>query len=366
MKLERLHEVEHFFLNNRVFICGYGERGKELEQWILIQQLEKKLISFVDKKECCSRSGMECILYSDLKNKYENNHYLVITALLYEKEIYHQLIDLGFRKDRIVTFSDYAWAEIINEVKQAQINDTKHFIHEGLKNIHANKRAFIIGNGPSLQIKDLEKLNGEITFATNEIFQAFSKTNWRPTYYVLADRLGARINFFERERIEWIVHNSGNVLCSVNTCVFDECWNSEYPNLIFYRCLPVDNSKKSITMFSEDVVNGVFPCGTCVYEMYQFAVYFGIKEIYLLGMDFSFANTLGLDGKVIRRKQYNDHASFINLDSDDPAIYNEKKIYVAHSTMKEYADLHGIKIYNATRGGRLDVFDRIEFDELIK
>ena len=34
--------------------------------------------------------------------------------------------------------------------------------------------------------------------------------------------------------------------------------------------------------------------------------------------------------------------------------------------MKEYADLHGIKIYNATRGGRLDVFDRIEFDELIK
>ncbi len=29
-----------------------------------------------------------------------------------------------------------------------------------------------------------------------------------------------------------------------------------------------------------------------------------------------------------------------------------------------YADIHGIKIYNATRGGKLEVFERVNFDSL--
>jgi hypothetical protein len=31
---------------------------------------------------------------------------------------------------------------------------------------------------------------------------------------------------------------------------------------------------------------------------------------------------------------------------------------------KEYADEHGIKILNATRGGELEVYDRVCFDSL--
>lgn len=31
---------------------------------------------------------------------------------------------------------------------------------------------------------------------------------------------------------------------------------------------------------------------------------------------------------------------------------------------KRYADSHGIKIYNATRGGNLEVFERVDFDSL--
>lgn len=31
---------------------------------------------------------------------------------------------------------------------------------------------------------------------------------------------------------------------------------------------------------------------------------------------------------------------------------------------KQYADSHGIKIYNATRGGKLEVFTRVDFGSL--
>lgn len=30
--------------------------------------------------------------------------------------------------------------------------------------------------------------------------------------------------------------------------------------------------------------------------------------------------------------------------------------------MKKYCDEHGIEVYNATRGGKLEVFPRIDFD----
>jgi len=36
----------------------------------------------------------------------------------------------------------------------------------------------------------------------------------------------------------------------------------------------------------------------------------------------------------------------------------------AYKTAKKYADRHGVKIYNATRGGNLEVFERVDFDTL--
>ena len=56
------------------------------------------------------------------------------------------------------------------------------------KNIHKGQRCFIIGTGPSLSVEDLEKLKGEITFGSNRIFEIYSQTDWRPTYYMNQDK----------------------------------------------------------------------------------------------------------------------------------------------------------------------------------
>ncbi len=55
------------------------------------------------------------------------------------------------------------------------------------RNLHAGERCFVIGNGPSLAIADLERLTGEVTFASNKIYLLFEQTPWRPSYYVAED-----------------------------------------------------------------------------------------------------------------------------------------------------------------------------------
>lgn len=45
-----------------------------------------------------------------------------------------------------------------------------------LKNKYQGKRCFIIGNGPSLTAEDLDKLENEICFAANRIYNIFPKT----------------------------------------------------------------------------------------------------------------------------------------------------------------------------------------------
>ena len=44
-----------------------------------------------------------------------------------------------------------------------------------LKDIHKGRRAFIIGNGPSLKQTDLSKLKNEITFGMNRIYLLFDR-----------------------------------------------------------------------------------------------------------------------------------------------------------------------------------------------
>ena len=41
------------------------------------------------------------------------------------------------------------------------------------------------------------------------------------------------------------------------------------------------------------------------------------------------------------------------------------KMIYAYSVAKKYLDKRGVKVYNATRGGCLEVFPRVDFDSVI-
>ena len=59
-----------------------------------------------------------------------------------------------------------------------------------MKDIHRGRRAFIIGNGPSLKQTDLSKLKGEITFAMNRFYLAFPDLGFTTSYICVPNDLG--------------------------------------------------------------------------------------------------------------------------------------------------------------------------------
>ncbi|MBK8428160.1 MAG: hypothetical protein IPL27_20335 [Lewinellaceae bacterium] len=52
-----------------------------------------------------------------------------------------------------------------------------------LKDIHKGKRAFIIGNGPSLKQTDLTKLKNEFTFGMNRFYVFFPELGFTTSYF---------------------------------------------------------------------------------------------------------------------------------------------------------------------------------------
>ena len=58
-----------------------------------------------------------------------------------------------------------------------------------MKDIHKGKRAFIIGNGPSLNQTDLSKLKNEITFGMNRVYLAFPDWGFSTTYLCITNDL---------------------------------------------------------------------------------------------------------------------------------------------------------------------------------
>ncbi len=233
------------------------------------------------------------------------------------------------------------WSDIAHKAESRYLPLLKY------KNIHMGEKCFLIGNGPSLLPSDLDKIASHdmISIGCNRIYLMFPNTHWKPDYYVVIDENMYREVTEEISNCDFTVfvkdffgidikkdNGSANVFR-----MFDKRYQSGYPD------------------FSDDFSNGVYAGRTVMYVMLQMAVYMGFKEIYLLGVDFSW----GEDGKDTHFcKNYMDD----NIVRDFMKYKGET--YNAYIAAKRYADVYNIKIYNATRGGHLDVFERVNFEEI--
>jgi hypothetical protein len=225
-----------------------------------------------------------------------------------------------------------------------------------LKDKYKGRRCFIIGNGPSIKANDLEKLytNKEITFAANKISAIFPKTSWRPTYYLVFDE------FYQRNLIDVMSKTEAEKkLFDINSFQ----WTRKVTgNCIFLRCTR-DRKLLDYPLFSDDIYKKIHTIATVTYVSIQIAVYMGFKELYLLGVDNTYSHTQNKDGTIIENK--NQDSYFEGLENKDKKmIVPVWESHIAYNSAKEYADDHDIKIINATRGGQLEIFPRINFDAL--
>lgn len=220
------------------------------------------------------------------------------------------------------------------------------------KNIHLGKRCFIVATGPSLKMSDLDILyqNKEFSIGMNRIYLAFEQTQWRPDYYMVSDRLCIQQ---DEEKIK-----SVSLPCKFVSDTYTEFWNTKEINGMYRFHAHANYVADEKPPFSDDLVYGVYCRATVTYECIQLAVYMGFKEIYLIGVDFSFSSNYTDKSNHFISTYYNEN------ENSKPFYFHAKESLEAYQAAKEYAETHGIRIYNATRGGKLEVFERVDFDTL--
>lgn len=225
---------------------------------------------------------------------------------------------------------------------------------------HKGKRCFIVGNGPSLRISDLERLHqlGEICFAFNRIYLAFGETAFRPSYYIVEDPLVAKntrddILALEPFQKFFPYQFRSSLKNASNSLFYHLDWTDFYPGKPLFTCNPFD----------------LHWGATVTFTAIQLAIYMGCDPIYLIGVDFFFiesgsrdpieANVLISDGE-----QNHFHPDYRGSGEKwyAPRLDHQKRAYEA---ARAYSSSKGIMIINASRNSRLEVFERRDLDEII-
>lgn len=231
---------------------------------------------------------------------------------------------------------------------------------ERTKDLYAGRRGFVIGNGPSLLLSDLERLRKEVTIASNKIYLAFEEIDWRPTFYSVIDSLlwkkiqDSIGNFFSS-----VITSSDLFLPSSGIVCYQFC------RLPSSRRRRMQHKESPELAFSDDLRVGAYGGWTVTFENLQLAFHLGLNPIYLIGCDHCYAGEERAQPAVPVESSAENH--FIKGYREPGELVNPAPIELmteAYQVAESFASKNGRKIYNATRGGHLEVFERRSFDRL--
>ncbi|MFO1337523.1 MAG: 6-hydroxymethylpterin diphosphokinase MptE-like protein [Burkholderiaceae bacterium] len=235
----------------------------------------------------------------------------------------------------------------------------------GLYNAFKGKRCFIIGNGPSLNKHDLALLEGEYSFGVNSFYYKTRETGFRPHFYVVEDSSVMKENIEEIKRYH------------APFKFFPTNYRKLHPkerNTIFFRMNRGFYEKSSpnyaVPRFSTDA-SKVLYCGQSVtYINLQLAYFMGFSEVYLIGMDFSY----------VIPESHKRTGDVLLSDTDDPNHFHKDyfgkgktwkdpkldRVALNYRLAKLIYESTGRGIYNATVGGSLEIFERVDYEGLFR
>lgn len=233
------------------------------------------------------------------------------------------------------------------------------------KDKYKGKRCFIIGNGPSLKAEDLDKLVNEYCFAANKIYCIYPQTKWRPTFYCAQDE-----NFLRDISGDDIDLATNRCKVSIFRLHSYHKIKNKIPRIHNLLFVPITAAKKKNRLgFENNAEKTLYDGSTVTYMSMQLATYMGFSEIYLLGMDHSFPYIWTKDGELkvndlsIASHFYDGAQNNIGENAWKCRSHNVETTD-AYMTAYENCQKIGCKIYNASRGGALEVFPRVDFDSL--
>lgn len=225
---------------------------------------------------------------------------------------------------------------------------------------HAGERCFILGGGPSLLEHDLRLLKNEVTFGVNGIFLIFDKLGFQPTYYAVEDRLVYEDRF---DDIRTLVSES---VCFFPIQFYVPEFHKNGNN--YFRAIYEFGQTDDWPNFSKNAASLVWIGGTVTYVCMQLAYYMGFTEVYLLGMDHNYNKPEDIETNGMEWKSNSDDPNHFHPDYfgkgkrwHDPQLWRMEKAY---NKARKVFERSGRQIANATSGGKLEIFQRVDYDSL--
>lgn len=222
------------------------------------------------------------------------------------------------------------------------------------KKIYKGERCFIIATGPSLTLEDIERVKNEYTFSVNGINRLFSQTSWRPNFYVLLDPFYYEKAYDQGDfQTEYYYKDLSFLNCINRKHISDH--NAILLDVCYLDHVTHYNHEKKKWKYCEDIENGIYDCGSVVCSCIQLAMYLGFSEIYLLGVDNDYTGS----------KQHFTGGSVLENMNYDTAVKTQRMMDEGFAFVGNIAKKNGVKVYNATRGGKLDFFQRVKIEDVI-
>lgn len=218
-----------------------------------------------------------------------------------------------------------------------------------LKGIHKGKTAFLIGNGPSVRIADLETMQSSITFCCNKFYKAYGMVKFRPIYTIACDR-----QMIEDFGDEIVQKSEGKKFIVLEHC----------PGIVGEFIWIRLKHLKPEHLFKNSIYDYVTTGGGTLIVAMQIGYFMGITKYYLYGVDHSFSYTIDRNEKDNFKIAMGDSNHFIPnyregkkwCPPNTPQI--EKAFKICDSFMRS----RGGFVKNATRGGKLEILERVDFD----
>ena len=274
----------------------------------------------------------------------------------YINQIYKTFTQYGF-KVLILRSWNYGLFKLKRLTAPKDEENDKRFA--GIKGKYAGKRIFILGNGPSLNQMPLYLLKNEYTMCFNRFPLMYERVNWKPNFYAVTDDL--------------LLRDMGEEINKTTEDVDYSFFPDLHPsNLNVKKVIKQRKNVMWLHVDKPEFSDHLPACGinkTVVNAGIQIAAWMGFSEIYLLGVDMTFG-----DQKIKKGNSRNWQAQGDDPNHFDPRYFNAGRKY--HNPMvgemlekfelcREFFEPRGVKIYNAGYGGKLEAFERKDFDSLL-
>lgn len=241
-----------------------------------------------------------------------------------------------------------------------------------LKGIHKGKRAFIIGNGPSLRQTDLSKLKNEFTFGMNRIYLLFPELGFHTTYFVSINDLV--IEQFKDEILAqpmpkflaWRSHRHFSPQLPITNPQFSnsprkassfQSSSSSLPTFLY--------TTYTSPRFSSDVRGRVWEGATVTNVALQIAFHMGFEKIILIGVDHNFTSKGDANKTVV--SQGNDPNHFAPNYFGKGAKWQLPDLdtsEIGYAMAREAYRKAGREVIDATVGGKLTIFPKADYNSL--